>query len=190
MEAFRGRSRGRSNNLVSLLSQRSQGTRTLRSLEQLPVAFLAKLNRENEKIPDLAMALGRNHVEGDLSGLRGALEAADKHLSDRSLRWVHGEETQNTQAEREAFVVFGGARWLVMSLLVPINEAEARAAGWRGPIPSERAAWEMRKTALQLLRDLCYSMAPLTEELCGQEGFVVFLFSLMWSGPAAPLLFA
>lgn len=74
MEAFRGRSRGRSNNLVDLLTQRSQGERTLRSLEQLPSRILERLSKENEKIPDLVLALSRNHLGGDMSGLRGALE--------------------------------------------------------------------------------------------------------------------
>ena len=39
--------------------------------------------------------------------------------------------------------------------------------------------WELRKECLVLLRDLCYATPLLSEQLCSQRSFIVFLFSLM-----------
>jgi hypothetical protein len=173
------RRRGRGKTVVSLLSQRECGVRSLGTLEQLPNALFRKLNHEHRKVPELVVSLGRQNVRGDMAALREALEKSSDLLSDRMSGWAHGDEYSNSSETREAFVAFGGARWLVSSLMVPVVADEARESGWRGTVPSPRAAWDIRKSSLLLLRDLCYSMPSLSEELCGQRKFIIFLFSLM-----------
>jgi hypothetical protein len=50
--------------------------------------------------------------------------------------------------------------------------------GWRGH-GADANAWELRRECMQLLRELCYSTPPLSEQLCSDDRLLVFLFRLM-----------
>ena len=62
---------------------------------------------------------------------------------------------------------------------VPLNgEPEQAIFGWRGPI-GDIGGWELRRECMQLLRELCYSTPPLSEQLCTNDRLLVHLFGLM-----------
>ena len=58
------------------------------------------------------------------------------------------------------------------------GEPDQAALGWRGS-NGEMGAWELRRDCMQLLRELCYSTPPLSEQLCTHDRLLVHLFALM-----------
>lgn len=154
-----------------MVAARESGVSRFRTLPQLPQPMLKRLNRDYENLPDLVLALADTHMKGDLVLLRDKV----KRTADVLGVSIPGEGS----AMRENFVLFGGAEVVVRCLQVPVDAEEARHSGWRGPLGPEKHVWELRKECLVLLRDLCYATPLLSEQLCSQRSFIVFLFSLM-----------
>jgi len=158
-------------NLALMLAARECGGRTARALHQLPASVHRSLNREYDNLPSLVLSLAEVHQQGDIARLREKI----KRISD-----VLGVSmTGDWNTLRENFVLFGGAQVVVRCLQVPVNAEEAKFSGWRGALAQEKSVWDLRKECLLLLRDLCYATPVLSEQLCSQRSFILFLFSLM-----------
>ena len=61
---------------------------------------------------------------------------------------------------------------------VPLNKCEQERSGFLSHLGSENEIWELRKECLQILRDLCYSIPSLAEQLSSDRTFLIFLFSV------------
>ncbi len=59
---------------------------------------------------------------------------------------------------------------------VPLNKYEQERSGFLSHLGTEAEMWEIRKDCLQILRDLCYSMPSLSEQLSCDRAFVIYLF--------------
>jgi hypothetical protein len=154
-----------------MLAARECGRRTVRTLRQLPRGVVRRLNDLYDKLPVDVEQLAESHLQGDLALLRDKM----KRASDKLVVSMAGEGS----SLREHFVLFGGAQVVVNCLQVPTNAQEAKNSGWRGVLAPEKNVWDLRKECLVLLRDLCYATPVLSEQLCSQRSFIIFLFSLM-----------
>lgn len=157
-------------NLALMLRNRECGGR-LRTLAQLPAGVQRRLNREYDDLPGLVLSLAETHLKGDIVLVWDGIRRA----SDMLAVSMAGQDS----SLRENFVMLGGAQSVVLCLQVPVNAEEAKHGGWRGPVAQEKSVWALRKECLLLLRDLCYATPVLSEQLCSQRSFIVFLFSLM-----------
>jgi hypothetical protein len=155
-----------------MLAARECGSHRLRTLSHLPAGVCGRLNKEYDNLPGLVLSLADTHLSGNLQQVRERLKRVSDSLGD-------GMGTREGSTPREHFVLFGGAQALLRCLQVPVNETEARHSGWRGEQLPEKSVWDLRKECLVLLRDLCYATPVLSEQLCSQRSFIVFLFSLM-----------
>lgn len=161
----------RGSNLASMLAARECGKRGLRTLAHLPAGVQKRLNKEYDNLPALVLSLAETHLKGNLPHVRERIKRASESLGENMVR--------EGSSLRENFVLFGGAQVVVRCLQVPVDAGEAPHSGWRGEQPQEKSVWELRKDCLVLLRDLCYATPVLSEHLCSQRSFIVFLFSLM-----------
>jgi Trpc4-associated protein len=160
-------------NLATMLADRECGVRTVRTLGHLPNGVQKRLNSEYDNLPNLVLTLAETHLKGDLAMVHDKI----KKVSDLLNANMAGDGNGNSL--RENFVLFGGAHVVVRCLQVPVNAEEAKHSGWRGALAQEKDVWDLRKECLVLLRDLCYVTPVLSEQLCSQPNFIVFLFSLM-----------
>jgi Trpc4-associated protein len=158
-------------NLATMMADRECGVRTVRTLGHLPNGVQKRLDREYDNLPNFVLTLAETHLKGDLAMVRDKIRKVSDVLN------VNMAGDGNSL--RENFVLFGGAHVVVRCLQVPVNSEEAKHSGWRGALAQEKIVWDLRKDCLGLLRDLCYGTPVLSEQLCSQPNFIVFLFSLM-----------
>ena len=163
--------RGGAAGMMRILAGRECGQRSLRTLAALPLGVQGRLNREHDKLSSLVLSLAQARLQGNLALVRDQMKRVSEFLG------VNMPGEGNTV--RESFVLFGGAQVVVQCLQVPVDAEEARNSGWRGPLGPAKSVWELRKECLVLLRDLCFSVPALSEQLCSHRSFIVFLFSLM-----------
>lgn len=147
----------------------------LRSMSALPQPIIKRLDEEFGRMPSLVMEL-RSAMDGK-TVLRDTLKKVAEALAEPA------DRTQldvKDRLGREWFVLFGGADTIARLVQVPSNPSQAALAGFHGDLgPRVSSASDLKLQGLQLLRDLCFSLQSLSEQLSSQKSFVVHLFQLM-----------